>query len=513
MDLPKHYKLHSESDSHFVIHDERDGKQFKVAKKQLHPASQIKVMKMQKFDDGGKVKLLTGGDGPEKGVVPQSIAAPSPEEGVVPQSIAAPSPEDSSKGIEPVNMSVPTSITNQDDAANANPNTMTAQDTSGTMGSFPTSQELKSAIGSQASGVEKEASATEKQNQALAAQYQKNIDQEQKLMESYNQKVQEKENQYNDLFSQVSQGKIDPKAYWKDHSKLGAAIGIMLGGIGAGLTRGPNLGLQVIQKNIENEIEAQKENLGNKRSLLSENLRSQGNMTGAMNATRLQMMAMAQGRIAQVAAQTGNPIIQAQAQQKIALMHQSTIPLRSQLAGNEIQMAIRKDVINRLKSPRSGGEPDVDMQDLARAGLVDKATAEKEQAAITKRQQAEAFLTDQVKKLDEEQSVFGGNFPYINPLNPESYKRRDQFIAGVIQTIQSASASKRLNPEMLATEAEPFLTKTMDSEKTREEGLTGLINLIRSHADATPQASHYNVPGALRKNTMTRKSYELGPVK
>ncbi len=55
MELPKHYSLHSENDSHFVVHDARDGKTFHIAKKELHPANQIKVMRMQKLADGGDV--------------------------------------------------------------------------------------------------------------------------------------------------------------------------------------------------------------------------------------------------------------------------------------------------------------------------------------------------------------------------------------------------------------------------------------------------------------------------
>lgn len=507
MEFPKHYSLHSENDKHFVIHDGRDGSKFNIAKKDIHPAHQIKIMKMKKMYSGGE-----SGDGGEDG----------PEEGVVPASLSTEAPEQAPQ--EGVDLSVPTSVTpsqepadNMPDANPDNPQMQAAPQPNQQQGpSYPTSDQLNSAIGANVAGVQQEASAQEKQNTAMAAQYQKNLEEQQRYGDMQNAKLAEYQSKYDDMAGQVAAGKIDPEHYMHSKGtggKIGTAISLILGGIGAGLTHGPNQALQLLQKHIDNDIEAQKENLGNKRSLLSENLRAQGNLVSATNATRLQMSAMAQGQLMKVAAQTNNPIIAARAQQHAAGIIQSTIPARMQLANNEIQMHIRGDVLNRLRGQGQQGVPDVDMQDLARAGLVDKATAEKEGAAISKRQQAEAYLMDNVKKLDQEQTVWGKGNIVPNIANPGSYARRDQLRAGVIQAIQSASPSKRLNPEMLAIEAEPFLTKTLDSDKTREEGLNGLIGLIRSHADPTPIAAHYRLKGAINQGNTTRKSFDLGPVK
>lgn len=506
MDIPKHYSLHSESDSHFTIHDGRDGKTFQVAKKAIHPAHQIKIMKLKKMSEGGDVED-TGEDGAEEGVVPQSLAENSPVE-------ESPQPG-------AVDLSVPTSMTpdpssseqgeaqpegqpggNPESPQMTNPNQMAGVN-------YPSSSELNSDISAGVQGVEKEASAQQIQNSAMAKQYQKNMDEQQKYNQMQSDKLNQYQSQYDDMVNKVSSEKIDPEKFWHDKStpgKISAVIGLMLGGIGAGLTHGPNQAMQMLQKRMETDIEAQKENLGTKKSLLSENLRAQGNLVSATNATRMQMAAMAQGQLLKVAAQTNNPIIAARAQQHAAAIMQGTMPARMQLANNEIQMHIRGDVLRRLSGQGQAGNQDVDMQDLARAGMVDHATAEKEGAAISKRQQAEAYVMDQVKNLDKEQTV-------LNLANPSSYTRRDQFRAGVIQAIQSASASKRLNPEMLAIEAEPFLTKTFDTDKSRETGLNGLIGLIRSHADPTPMASHYGVSGAISKGNMTRKSFELGKVK
>lgn len=514
MDIPKHYRLHSEDESHFTIHDERDGSKFKIAKKELHPAHQIKVMKMQKLNEGTD-DVEPGEDGADEGVVAKAPESGAPEA----LKVEAEGPSDS------VDLSVPTSVSGSpqtNDQAGAtgtwdNAPQPQAQVQPQASPNYPTNKELEGITGEKIAGIKAEATAQEKQNTLMAKQYQKNLVDEQNYADAQAGKLAEYEKQYNNLTNDVTAAKIDPDRYWHDKktgAKIGATLGIMLGGLSAGLTRGENPALQMLNKHIENDIEAQRLNIGNKQSLLSHNLAAQGNLTAATNATRLQMNAMAQGKLLKLAAETGNPIIAARAQQNAAELMKGTIPLRMQLSNNEIQMQLRGDVLRRLSAQGHAGAQPVDMQDLSRAGLVDKTVAEKEGAAIQKRQQAEAYVMDQVKKLDQEQRIWGNNL-VPNLLNPNSYDRRNQYRAGVIQAIQSASASKRLNPEMLAIEAEPFLTKTLDTDKTREEGLNGLIGLIRSHADPTPMASHFNIPGALNsgKGNLTRKSFELGPVK
>lgn len=54
MTFPKHYTLKKEHDRHFEIHDARDNKSFHVAKRDLHPANQIKIMRLPKFAEGGQ---------------------------------------------------------------------------------------------------------------------------------------------------------------------------------------------------------------------------------------------------------------------------------------------------------------------------------------------------------------------------------------------------------------------------------------------------------------------------
>lgn len=510
MNIPKHYSLHSEGDDHFVVHDKRDDKTFKVAKKGMHPANQLKVLKMKKFAHGGEEED-DGQDGVEEGVAPQTLAMSENGPPMEPGELNLDMPKSFIPGKqEPEVVQPEGQISAAPEASAPQPSV------SGAPVGSPSSAELQKNTSQAQAAIQKAAEGQQKQNDLMAAQYQKNIDEEQKVMQSQQEKMVQYQTNYDQLSQDVASAKIDPNKYWNEKTtggKISAVIGMILGGVGAGLSGGPNVALQVMNKNIENDIEAQKANLGNKNSLLSRNLQAQGNMMAATNATRIQMAAIAQGKLQKIAMESNNPIIAARAQQASAQIAQQTMPLRAQLAQHETEFQLRGEVMRKLQHQGQGGAAQVDLHDLARAGIIDKATAEKESASISKRQQAEAYAIDQIQKLDEEQRVFGKNFPYVNPANPESYKRRDQFSAGIIQAIQAASPSKRLNPETLKLQIEPFLTKTMDSDKTREEGMNGILNLIRSHADPTPTASHYGLSGAVGGKNSLRKTFSLGPVK
>lgn len=526
MNLPKHYSLKKEHDRSFEIHDGRDKSSFHVYKKDLHPATQIKIMKMQKLNEGTDDVEPEDQEELDQGPSVYQNNAQLPgisedqgqdsEQDQAPVGIAQnPAPQSS------MDQMLPSAAPEQQHGASADweaPSTQPAQQ----MGSPPqgggqsyvTPQEVRGSVQKQQAAKQQEATATQALNTNLAALQGKQIKAEQDFMDKQMSALQGLKDNYNQTWKEVSEGKIKP--FWEGKSTgqmISGVIGIILGGIGSGLTGGPNSAILMLNKAIDQDLEVQKQNLGKKQSLLSENLRSQGSLISAMNSTRLQMQAMHQGQLTKMAQESGNPVIQARAKMANEELFQHAIPLMNQSAGTQAQMQIRGDVLQRLQNQGKPGSAPVDLFDLSRAGLVDKGTAEKETTSILKRQQSEAYIIDQVKKLDEEQRVWGSGNIIPNIVNPESYKRRDMFKAGVLQAIQNASPSKKLSPEMLSLEAEPFLTKTMDSDQTRQEGLMGLLGLIKQHADPTPTASKFNIHGAAAGDKTVPKRYKMGEVK
>lgn len=80
---------------------------------------------------------------------------------------------------------------------------------------------------------------------------------------AFNRKLAMKENEIDRRIQAIKDDvqKVDPDRFWNNKStgqKISIGIGLMLGGIGSGLTGGPNTAAQMINSAIDNDIQAQK---------------------------------------------------------------------------------------------------------------------------------------------------------------------------------------------------------------------------------------------------------------
>lgn len=167
-------------------------------------------------------------------------------------------------------------------------------------------------------GVQQEAKALGDLGKQQANIYQQEIDQQQKLNNDINTKMAEYETQNKALIDSIQKGQVDPNRFLSSMGtgqKVALNIGLILGGIGAGMTGGPNIAQQMLMKNIDNDIEAQKTELGKKTSLLSYNMQHFGNIKDAIAMTKAQMVAMTDAKIKQAAAAASDPIAKARAMQ------------------------------------------------------------------------------------------------------------------------------------------------------------------------------------------------------
>lgn len=365
MSFPKHYKLAKEHDKHFEIHDERDGSRFHVSKKDLHPANQIKVMRMQKFDDGGEVEGFDSGIKPwaQEEVKPSGTNSifgllPSDEEmyGTPTQASAAPLPQGPEQYVPP--SSAPTAETPAQEQA-----PLVAQATEppppapqqkpppqvNPMAGMPTVASLQGMQGQYEKAVNQGAQGQIEQNKQIAQAYEPKLQAQEQAAKTFQESMQKYQQMADKLADDISSTKVDPNKYWADkgsHAKFTAGLAILLSGIGSGLGGGHNMALDVIQKNIDRDIDAQKTDLGKKQTLLSENFRQQGNLAAAEAATRAQYEAIFQGKLSQLAAKTNNPMVLSQAQQQIM---ESRLRMQQHLqpvAQNQMVMQLR-DSLNK----------------------------------------------------------------------------------------------------------------------------------------------------------------------
>ncbi len=307
-DLPKHYSLIHEKPDHFMVHDSRDGKAFPISKKGIHPATQMKVLRLPKFAEGGDVEEDPVGNAQigsqdDPGVMPQAeaqqqlasqqqIPMQAPQSGWVapmlpPQGMPQASPE------------MPQ--TAPDQHPGQTPDTL---------------QQFQNNQGMEERGLMAKGNAEAQAGAENAQTYKDSTDNIKNFLYGSQQAAFNQDAENEKLSQEVANTNIDPQRYMHSLStgqKIGAAIAMVVGGIGAGLSRGPNLAMQTIQNAINADIDAQKANLGKKQSLLSTNLQKYKDMRLAEQATMMQMNAMTQGQIAATTAKYGGAAGQANA--------------------------------------------------------------------------------------------------------------------------------------------------------------------------------------------------------
>lgn len=124
-------------------------------------------------------------------------------------------------------------------------------------------------------------------------------------------------------------GKIDPQQYWKSKGAAGqiqTALGVLLSGYGQGLAAAggskiPNMALELLNKRIEENIDAQKSNLnakGNEYKMWLDKLGDARQAAAVTHAHGLEMMA---NQIQTIADRSGSEKVKANAEVAIAAIH------------------------------------------------------------------------------------------------------------------------------------------------------------------------------------------------
>lgn len=428
MSFPKHYTLVKEHDKHFEVHDGRDDKTFHVSKKGIHPANQIRIMKMQKYADGGKVNKLdpdpqrakdamkgfdegqtlskgwqnlkkaVGVDGDEKPQeksvagyaqggqvrryvdgtpdgevgslednlrqaysIARPLAAPEEQEGPVEtapvngQPIVVPGtmmPNGLQQEAPPLlNQQAPGAVPEM--AAEVPPGQAQVAPpppTGGSQGDFNNLQNQY--LGSIRDELAAQKGMT-KEQQAAQASYQTTLAEAHQKFQGYRDNL---ETSINDLRQKINDGEVNPNHYWESKStgsKISTALGVILSGIGAGLQHSTtNMAWEALQKNIDRDIQTQKDSLGRKQTMLSDNMRLYGNYVDAENATRIQAGSLLQAELSNIAAKSRDPLLAARAKQAEAEIGIKLFPLKNQLAASQTQQDVRASLSNSAQPVR-----------------------------------------------------------------------------------------------------------------------------------------------------------------
>lgn len=202
---------------------------------------------------------------------------------------------------------------------------------------------LQESIGNQITGVERQSLGEQDVAQAQGEQGTKNIAQEaqyQKQQKSDFSTYQAHDQQLTQdrlaIQKDIAANHLNPKRFIENLStgdKITTAIGLILGGMGAGLTHGPNMAMGYLEKQIDQDIDAQKNELGKKENLLSHNLQETGDLRAAYNLTKIQNNDILSSQLRIVADQTADPVAKGRMeaiaggfdQKTAALQHQASM--------------------------------------------------------------------------------------------------------------------------------------------------------------------------------------------
>lgn len=207
---------------------------------------------------------------------------------------------------------------------------------------------LMSSTQGQIQGLKEVGAGQQAEQKALAQQGLENVAEE----KSYQKNVQENLNTFNeanaplvkarqDLMSDIASGHVNPQRYIQNMStgdKVFTAIGLILGGMGSGLTGGPNLAYNYLQNQIDRDIDSQKSDLGKKENLLSHNLQQTHDLREAYNLTKLQTLDVLNSHLRMTADQTADPMAKAKILQVIGQTDQQTAQLQHQMAIQKMQL-------------------------------------------------------------------------------------------------------------------------------------------------------------------------------
>lgn len=260
--------------------------------------------------------------------------------------------------------------------------------------------------------------------------------------------------------------KEDPNHYLKGlgtAAKVGAGIGVILAGMGSHATGGRNLALEQINKAIDNDIAAQRNEQGKALTTWKMNREAMGNDLAANLATQNQMWTAVQARISQIDASSKGPLAKLRADQVINQLEQQKNENRFKLS--LMQQASQDGDDNRATSML--------IQARVPKELQKKAYEEVEmingyRGAVKEVRQA----FNELKKI----TVLGAN----NPLSVDKAKM-DSLTAGLIGKIRgSMKGQGALSDQEIEDAVKPLLAnkKGFNTEAQLDEKEKGLIQLL-----------------------------------
>jgi len=309
----------------------------------------------------------------------------------------------------------------------------------------------------------------------------------------------EHENQYNRLNGEISNalqdlknGDIDPNHYLNSKStpgKIATAIGLVLGGMGSGLTGQPNQALQFLNAQIDRDVVAQRANLGKKGTVLDGFLKMMGNLNDATKMTWAFYNDLYMSEMRKQAALSQDPMAKATAQRLISDREMQ----KAQLLG---PIAMQRALYSTLQSPDTNPAAAVRM--YGQLGLITPPQAEAAMKEVgfaqNHRVQSQAMV-DAFDAANQENTI--GNRVAHAGYEPASVA---QFKTAMMPYLKDAEG--RINESELERTDE-LLPRPGDAPAKIAAKRQGLLNFLKEKS-ATPHLDSLGIRIPEATQTVTR---------
>ncbi len=262
-------------------------------------------------------------------------------------------------------------------------------------------------IGQFQSGVNAEANAIGQQAKAQQDVYKQQANDQQKLLADFNQKSQQAMQEVGAVMEDYKKQYINPNHYQESQStgqKVMTAIGLILGGMGAGITGGENTAARFLTDQINRDIEAQKANLGKTNSILSFNMQKYGNMRDAVAMTEAMQKGIYATKLEEAANKSKDPMARARGMQLAAQFKASILPTVTKLAQSQTLQSVLaapantegqfRQKLNVLRSASPEHAKDLEEKFIPGYGVASVKPSEKDKEALTSMKEMKRGLTE-----------------------------------------------------------------------------------------------------------------------
>lgn len=294
----------------------------------------------------------------------------------------------------------------------------------------------------QKKGIQAEADTQGKIGNEEAKAYQQAQDATTNIMKNYQDASAPLKNEITALGNDIKQGHIDPNrvmANMGTMGKISTAIGLILGGLGGGLTGKDNPALTFLNNAITQDVEAQKSDMNSKHNLLTANMEHLKDLGSAANMSIAQHMEIAKNEVAKVIAQNQNPLVQARAQQLMGnLAHQQEILVHQTAVGQMLQNG------QLPANAASYLTPDQQAKSIKLPnGMLGMAASKEDAETARKAFDTYDTITSQLQEMKSFQQEHGITLP-LTDANVQAAAMRES----VINDIRELRGLKRISPEL-----------------------------------------------------------------